>query len=296
MIDAKKSGKLRVLSTPTATLFLNSNTIGRTPFEANEEEGEYLLKMIPETVGDTASWSEKIKIYKGAVTYVAVDLGKSNLDTAAMIFSLIKSQNKELKDNEGELEVDVEPAGSTIQVDRDERGIAPSIITPLLKGEHELTLLSPGFLPRTQKVNIESGMKLVAKVKLAVDANYKGIDVLKSEFDTRTASEAALIATNPARLVTPSSTIPTPIKTAVTTLSPTVTVAPKVDGKTYVVISNTPVGFLRVRSEPSVSASEAAQVKPKDRFEMLEEKTGWYKIMYEDDKFGWVYSQYAVKE
>lgn len=283
ILDASKPGVLRVLSTPTATIFLNGNTIGRTSYDVEQKEGEYQLKLIPENVATTtASWSDKIKIFKGVATVVRVDLGKSSLDTSSQIFYVIKSDNQNLKDNEGEIEVEVEPAGSTIQIDRDEKGIAPSLIGPVARGEHELTVSSPGFFPRTEKINIEAGYRTVAKIKLAINQDYKNMDLLKKEFDDKNASESA-IASSAAVLSIPS-----------TNTSPTQ--APKVAGKTYIIISDTPIGFLRVRSEPAVSASESAQVSPNNRFEVIEEKLGWYKIMYEKDKFGWVYSQYAEKE
>lgn len=282
ILDASKQGILRVLSTPTATIFLNGNTIGRTSYDAEQKEGEYLIKLIPENVAtETASWSEKIKIFKGTATVVRIDLGKSSLDTSAQIFYVIKSENKDLKDNEGEIEVEVEPAGSTILIDRDEKGISPSLITPVIRGEHELTVSSPGFFPRTEKINIEAGYRTVAKIKLAINQDYKNMDILRKEFDEKNASESAAAS--------PEAVLSTPSKTSFTPVS-------KVAGKTYIIISDTPTGFLRVRSEPSVTASESAQVNPKSRFEVMEEKTGWYKIMYEKDKYGWVYSQYAEKE
>jgi len=65
--------------------------------------------------------------------------------------------------------------------------------------------------------------------------------------------------------------------------------------KTIITIQDTPTGFLRVREEPSIEASEEAQVKPGDTFGLLDEKDGWYKINYEGKKEGWVYGQYAKK-
>lgn len=62
-------------------------------------------------------------------------------------------------------------------------------------------------------------------------------------------------------------------------------------------ILDTPVGFLRVRSKPSTSGSEVGQVKPGEKFVLLEKSkdSDWYKIEYEKDKEGWVSAQYAKK-
>ncbi|MBI2049767.1 SH3 domain-containing protein, partial [Candidatus Roizmanbacteria bacterium] len=49
------------------------------------------------------------------------------------------------------------------------------------------------------------------------------------------------------------------------------------------------------REEPSISASESAQVKPGEEFDVLEEKNSWYKIEYEDGKEGWVSGEFVEK-
>lgn len=66
--------------------------------------------------------------------------------------------------------------------------------------------------------------------------------------------------------------------------------------KQIVRILNTPTGFLRVRTEPSLTGSEAAQVKPGETFEMTDEQDGWYQIKLPNGDFGWVSNDYAQKE
>jgi hypothetical protein len=60
-------------------------------------------------------------------------------------------------------------------------------------------------------------------------------------------------------------------------------------------ILDTPTGFLRVRATPSTGASEITQVDPGEKFPLLEERAGWYKIKLTDGKEGWVSGQYAKK-
>jgi len=68
--------------------------------------------------------------------------------------------------------------------------------------------------------------------------------------------------------------------------------------KTIVTIEETPTGFLRVRSEPSTLSKEIGQVEPGDKYDLLAEddSTGWFKIEIDENKIGWVSSQYALKE
>lgn len=80
----------------------------------------------------------------------------------------------------------------------------------------------------------------------------------------------------------------------------------------YIEILTTPTGFLRVREEPSVQASESARVTPGGRYPFVEERVVgdvvWYEIEYlpaqagfpagsggEAGKTGWVSGQYAKK-
>jgi hypothetical protein len=67
--------------------------------------------------------------------------------------------------------------------------------------------------------------------------------------------------------------------------------------KVYVVVLDTPNGFLRVRSEPATTGTEIARVTTGTRYVVIEEdtKAGWTKIEYEDGKEGWVSSQYIKK-
>lgn len=67
--------------------------------------------------------------------------------------------------------------------------------------------------------------------------------------------------------------------------------------KYQVEILTTPNGFLRVRSEPSISADELEKVKSGEKFKFVEEdsKTGWFKIEYKEGQEGWVSNDYTKK-
>lgn len=66
--------------------------------------------------------------------------------------------------------------------------------------------------------------------------------------------------------------------------------------KPYVEIKDTPTGWLRVRMEPTTTATEAAKVKPGEKYKFLETtETGWHKIEYEEGKEGWISGKYAIK-
>ncbi len=264
-----KFGQLTVLSSPEASVFLNDLMIGRTPVKADKiKAGEHLIKLIPEGVAtDTASWKGKIKVTPNSLTFVSFDLGSSDVSTAGEIFYVEKLKKKGKKGT-GEIFVQTEPAGAIVYLNNDEKGIAPLKLVDVPQGEHELSVYLPGFFKRTRKVLVNEGYRLNAYFKLAIDkSQQERLKKLEESTKEKEATEEA-------------------------------------KAKTFVKIRNTPTGWLRVRSEPSLGASESAKIKVGAQFELLDEQKGWYKIRFngkEEDlvsgsfEEGWISSRYAEK-
>ena len=79
-------------------------------------------------------------------------------------------------------------------------------------------------------------------------------------------------------------------------LAPVVpTASPSAAPVVKVTILETPTGFLRVRTDPSVSAAEVTRVLPGALFELVSEQPDWYQIKLADGKLGWISSQYGKK-
>lgn len=255
------SGRLKVLSSPTASIFLNNLIIGKTPFEDKVKVGEHILKLIPEgSATDTASWQKKIKVFKNSLTFVDVELGKSEVNTSAEVFTVEKMSSRPKDKDRGEIFVETDPTGAIVYLDNDEKGIAPLILAEVLKGEHEVSVFLPGFFRQTRKVNVTPGFRINGFFKLAVDESQK------SQFEPGLEAGKEKEATESAQTK-----------------------------KKMVVVKETPTGWLRVREGPSLSASEAAKIKPGERYEFLDQKSGWYKIKY-NGKEGWVSSRYVKIE
>ncbi|MDO8497545.1 MAG: PEGA domain-containing protein [bacterium] len=251
-------GRIKVVSSPAASVFIDSVAMGKTPYEERQKAGEYNLKLIPEgTATDTASWQGKIKITKNSLTYVNRELGLSDVTSAGEIFTIAKAELTK-KSDAGEINIETEPIGAIIYLDNEEKGVAPVVLADIPKGDHELSVFMPNFFRRTQKINIDPGYRVNAVFKLAIDQSQK---------------------------------INNPSAPGTTTATPSASL----EKKEKVTISDTPTGFLRVREEPTVNASESAQVKPGQSFDLVEEKEGWYKIEYEKGKEGWISGQYATK-
>jgi len=261
-------GRIKILSSPPASVFINNTIIGKTPFEDKYKIGEYMLKLIPEgNATETASWNGKINIYKNAITYINRELGSSDIASAGEIFTTTKT-DKPTKNGFGEIYIETEPQGAIVSLDNDEKGVAPLILSDVIRGDHELSVYMPGFFRRNQKINIDSGYKVNAYFKLAIDQT----------------SSLNKTSEDKGQTATPSA---------------------EISGKTTITIKETPQGWLRVRMEASVEASEAAKVKPGQIYELLEEKDEWFKIKFNGDKDGvvsgefdegWVSAQFSSKE
>lgn len=254
-------GRIKVLSSPNASVFINNLAVGKTPYEDKYKEGEYLVKLIPEgNATETASWQGKVPAHKNALTYVNRDLGTSDVTSAGEIFSITKMDKSPKNGNYGEIAVETEPMGAIVYLDNDEKGVAPVILQDVVKGDHELSVFMPGFIKRTAKINVEGSYKFSASFKLAIDQSQKQQAEKLKEGEEKKATDSAG------------------------------------SKKTNITIKGTPDGWLRVREEPLVTASEAARVNEGDDFEVLDEKSGWYKINYKDKESGWISGRYTKKK
>lgn len=264
-------GRLQIVSSPNTNVFLDTVNVGRTPYNQQVKIGAHTIKLIPDHEATaTATWQGKITVYKGALSYINRELGNSDITSAGEVFTITKGDAEHKMSGAGEVYVETEPVGAIVYLDTDEKGVAPLLLADIPKGTHELSIYMPGFFRRTQKINIEEYRKVNASIKLAIDQAAQA----------KAASDSAKL--NPKSSTDSAKLSPTP--------------ATKDTGKKTVTILQTPTGFLRVRSEPNVDASESARVNPGEKFTVVEEQPNWVKIPYADGKEGWIATQYAKIE
>lgn len=275
----QKQGELRVDSQPAVSVFLDNKHIGRSPYKDKVTVGEYTIKLVPDSgVSAPASWQGKITIGANLLTYVNSSLSDSELTTAVDLLWLEKISSKK-----SEISITTNPDGATVFVDNETKGVTPITVSDMTAGDHTLTINSPGFVSRTLKVKTTAGYKLISSIKLALSGEPIPTPTLEA---TPSPALTGKLTPTPKGTGTPK---PTPTQTA--TSSGTL----KDPVKPFVIIKDTPTGFLRVRMEPSTSATEAARVNPGDKFHMEDEKSGWYEIFYDGKNSGWISGQYAEK-
>ncbi len=270
------NGQLRILATPHANVFVNNINKGSTPYDVQIPAGTYTIKLIPDQEATvTASWQAKVTVERGALTYVNRDLGTSDVDSSGEVYVLQKMSGF-AKKGVGEVVVETEPVGSLVSLDSDEKGIAPLTLADVPEGSHELSIYLPGFFRRTQTINVVSGYRMKASVKLAID---EAAQIAQKRREERKASSEAALAEKKASEEAPataSANTPSAFDT--------------------ITIFGTPNGFLRVRKEPNLNSEEVAQVLEGKRYSVLEEVGGWVRIPYDETNEGWVSAQYTTKE
>ena len=158
--------------------------------------------------------------------------------------------------NTSELLITSFPSGASLLLDGNKVGETPLLLKNVTDSDHDIFLKKGGYREKNVRISTKKDYRLEATIFLGVDPT-------------------SLLSPTPALSPTPSAT-PSAAVQKVTILS-------------------TPTGFLRVRSEPSVNASEIGQVNPGESYELLEETQGWMKIKLKEEE-GWISSQYAEKE
>ena len=266
----KKAG-LYIETTPKAEVFLNDIQQGSTPFDREDLKAqEYKIRLEPE--GDLLPWEGRVTLVAGRKTVISREFATSEDLSSGFSLTLEQTTDKE----KASLTIITNPDSSVVSLDGEPRGFSPLTINNLEEGSHILLIFSPGFKEKKQEIQLISGFRLNASIKLAK---------LKKEKEIEKEEEATESAQKKEDAVEEATTSSTPGKT--------------ISEGSYVTIKETGTGWLRVRSEPIYKAdnsNEVAKINVGDDYKLLDEtENGWYKIEYEDDKSGWISGKYAEK-
>lgn len=275
-------GALQVSSIPKATVFLNDNQIGITPFYDDQiEPGEYTVKLVPEaSENDLISWEGKVQVTPSILTVINRELGGDESASSGEILSLEKIGQKDM----ASLSVISVPDQAVVKVNGDPKGFAPVLVEDLMPGDHQVVVSAPGYQERIVSANTVAGYKLTVNVKLAqtvegIEEGEEGEDEDNDEGDVEGDEDEKDEEDEDGK--------PTPTPKEKSTDTP---------DKPYIEVKETSTGWLRVRTEPSTGteSTEVAKINPGDQYPYLgEEKNGWYLIEYEDGEEGWVSGTYV---
>lgn len=254
----KAPAALQIKTEPSANVFIDGKLLGKTPYQADDwKDGEYSIKLIPEsTTTPMVSWEGKVRLSGGVLTLIERQFGTTEALSSGQILSLEK-----IKDKKAALTIIADPDGALVHVDGEAKGFTPINLDEVGEGDHQISLSKEGFVEKALEARAVAGYKLIVNVKLAQEAD-----------EVSTASDSA-----------------EPSEESGSGSSETTGTTGEVE------IKETPTGWLRVRKGPSTATAEVTKVNPGEKYPLLDEESGWYKIQLEDEQEGWIASQYATK-
>lgn len=269
----QKSG-IQITSTPQVEVLLNGKSVGKTPsIDENVKPGIYTVRLNPTETG-MEPWEGKVTLRNGFLALLDRTFGQTNDQSSGYILSFEPISSKDST----EVVIVSEPASVSVVVDGSPMGFSNHTIDSIKEGDHTFSFSAPGYAEKIVRAKLSNGTRLTINLQLAIET------IAPTPTPTPEATPSAQIT-------------PTP-KTTSKSVTPTPTVAKTKVGTTlvppYVEILDTPTGWLKVREKPSASGTELGKVNPGDRFAYEEASaSGWFKIEYLQDKWGYVSSQYS---
>jgi hypothetical protein len=221
------------------------------------------------------AWEGKINLAPGIVTAINRTFGPTEAESSGEILSLEKIASR----STSSLAVISDPDGAMIKINGNPEGFAPVLKENLTPGSYLVIVSAAGYNEKSINASTVAGYKLTVNAKLsqAVEGIAEATESAEMEEEETEEEETEEASPSPS---------PSPKTTPKPSATP--------PAKPYVVIKETPTGWLRVRAEPSTEAEEVAKVNPGEMYPYLEEeKDGWYKIEYEEGEEGWVSGVYT---
>ena len=237
-----RGAALAIETEPLASVFIDGEQVGNSPFSATLKPKEVTIKLVPQAQVPLPLYETKVRLVSGVKTVVRRVFRSTEETSYGEIISFEKIAGKEAV-----ISIVTNPDAAQISLDGKIVGFSPHKVAQVVPGEHQISLSANGYEVRNISVKAVKGYRLILIVKLA------RAEEAKEE------------------------------------------VKAKESQKKEVVIKETPTGFLRVRQEAQAEAPEVGRVKPGEKYEVLSEIEGWYKISFAEEE-GWISSQYATLE
>lgn len=148
---------------PSATVYINGEQVGQTPYEETRTAGEVTLRLVPIATNNPLSpWDTKLTLTEGIKTVVRRDFGETDARSAGDVLSFEK-----IPGNGAGITIVSSPDASQVALDGQARGFTPIRIESIPVGEHEIAVSAPGHLERSITARAEPGFRLTVVAMLA---------------------------------------------------------------------------------------------------------------------------------
>jgi len=146
---------LQITSTPTATVYVNDQKIGSTPFNSFDlKPGSYSVKL----ASGSAQWGSQVKLNSQTVTIVNRVFASKEQDEAGEILSMEKGSGIWVISipDKVEVTIDSSPVGTT-----------PVNVKDVPNGSHRIVVAKDGYLKRAIQVQTHPGYATLVNVQLS---------------------------------------------------------------------------------------------------------------------------------
>lgn len=152
---ASKAG-IKITSLPQATVFIDGQEVGKTPYEDQDSKAEeYLIKL---QAGE-ATWQDRVKLTAGTLTVVNREITPNVASSSGEVLTLHPGKGVVITSTPSEAEV---------EVDGKSMGKTPLSITDLPFGEHTFLLSQENYLKRSIRATLPENLSLYIDVNLAL--------------------------------------------------------------------------------------------------------------------------------
>lgn len=235
-----------------------------------EAETKMRVKIDGQNVGETDFVKDKIKSGKHQINLETMEgkkVWEKQIELRTGVQTIIRRNEesgwilglKPISTRLVELMIISWPDHVVVKVDDYPKGFSPLRLDGLEEGEHKLSFIAAGYQPMEMMVNLKIGHRAEVEVEL---------EKVKLDFEVGDAQE-----------------------TSEATKSAEVIMGP------WVIIGETPTGWLRIRAEAKIASEELGKIDEGEKLRYLEETSedGWLKVETEWGE-GWVSGRYAEIE
>jgi len=158
-----KPGGILVDSSPSASVYINGNLVGKTPYQGYYQAGQISLKMVPDaSSGNLLPYETNITLVPEIQTVVSREFGATEDASSGDVISF---------ENEGgsdaSLIVISTPENAQVSVDGVPQGFAPYKTSSISPAQHQIAVKAPGYTDRVMTIKTVVGYRLTVFAQLA---------------------------------------------------------------------------------------------------------------------------------
>lgn len=156
LFKSSSKGGVKISSSPAATVYLNNQQVGMTPYQ-NESlsAGEHRIKI----GSSSASWQGQVQVTQGTLTVVNRELADNQASSSGEALVLSAGSGVVITST---------PTDSSVEIDGKTVGRTPLSVSSLVAGDHTFTLSHDGYLKRSIRAYLPDKLKLSLDADLAI--------------------------------------------------------------------------------------------------------------------------------